>query len=107
MKMGKTYTYRQAGQQEGPYFESQIISMVNSGIIRADAVIQCDQDKADRSLRAFLVSRDTDLNDPVIIVDVKMPFDSVLRLALQWTIGALLIGAALGVAYFLLSRVFA
>jgi hypothetical protein len=107
MKTVKTYMYRQAGQQEGPFFKSQIIGMATSGIIRADAIVQCVQDNAERPLSEFLVPREVDLTDAMVVVDVKIPFDSVLKLALQWTLALLLVGAVLGVAYLILLKFFA
>ena len=103
MSTKKTYVYIQDGQQEGPFFESQIMSMVNSGIIRADAIIQCVEDKAKGPLGEFLDSREHDLSGAVVIGDVKIPLNSILRLALQWTVALALIGIVLGILYAVLS----
>jgi hypothetical protein len=97
----KTYLYLQDGRQEGPYFESQILSMASSGIIHADAQIQCVEDNTNGPLEDFLASIQKTLSPGVVVTDVSIPFGSMVVLLLKWFFAAFPVAIIFAVLVFI------
>src|SRR5688500_1510903 len=89
MNLKKTYHFTQDGREEGPYFQSQIIKMTETGIIRANATIRCAEDGESGPIGKLRKSLAENLKVGVSVTDNQMPFGSMVAIMVKWAFATL------------------